>query len=224
MSANPAVFELERAERSRARGPRVGPCSLRVDAGRLCVLVGPSGSGKSTLLALLAGVEAADGGRVLWQGIERTSASQSELALARLGRIGIVGQSFALLEHLPLWQAVSIAGVPQGSSRARMRERAEAALERLGLSAHIAQRRPRELSGGERQRAALARALLSAGVGLIADEPTSNQDPVHAARIVQVLLEERSRGCAVVVATHDPELIRVADQRLELRPLAEPRS
>jgi len=215
VSAAP-VFELLAVERQRPRAPVVGPYSLAAMAGSLCVLVGPSGSGKSTLLALLAGVEPADRGRVLWQGVERTHASQSVLALARRGRIGIVGQGFALLEHLPLWQGVAVALVAQGVARGEQKRRALAALERVGLEARLAERRPRQLSGGERQRAALARALLSSSVGLIADEPTSNQDEESAARLLEVLREERARGVALVVATHDPGLERMADARLVL--------
>jgi len=218
MRAGAPVFELVAVERHRPRAPVVGPFSLQAEAGSLCVLEGPSGAGKSTLLALLAGVETADRGRVLWQGIDMTHAAQSALSLARRGRIGIVGQGFALLEHLPLWQSVAVACVPLGVARAEQRRRALAALERMGVDAPLALRLPRELSGGERQRAALACALISANVGLIADEPTSNQDAANAARVVQVLRELRAQGCALVVSSHDPELLRSADQRLVLPP------
>jgi len=218
MSANAAVFELLEVERQRPRAPLVGPFSLRVEPGCLFVLQGPSGSGKSTLLALLAGVESADRGRVLWQGSDMTRAAQSTLALARRGRIGIVGQAFALLEHLPLWQAVAVSGVPQGLRRAQQRRLALGALERVGVDAALALRLPRELSGGERQRAALACALLSARVGLIADEPTSNQDALNAARVVAVLRELREQGCALVLSSHDPQLQGCADRRLLLPP------
>jgi ABC-type lipoprotein export system ATPase subunit len=179
-------------------------------------LLGPSGAGKSSLLALLLGIEAPDRGRVLWRGVDMTRAAQSSWAVARRGQIGIVGQSFALLEQLPVWQGAAIALVPQGVSRAEQRKRSHAALERVGISAALAQRLPRELSGGERQRVALARALLSAKTALVADEPSSNQDAQSARWIVQALCEEQARGCAVVLATHDPQLESFADQRLQL--------
>lgn len=218
MNAVAPVFELVQVERHRARAPVVGPFSLQAQPGCLFVLQGPSGSGKSTLLALLAGVETADRGRVLWQGMDMTHASQSTLALARRGRIGVIGQSYSLLEHLPLWQAVAVACVPQGVRCAQQRRLAYGALERVGLDAQLALRLPRELSGGERQRAALACALISARTGLIADEPTSNQDGVNAARVLSVLRELREQGCALVLSSHDPKLQGCADRRLVLPP------
>ena len=217
MSNASPVFELEGALRRRPRSPAIGPFSLAVTPGSLCALLGPSGSGKSTLLALLAGIEVVDSGRVRWSGVDVTHASQSALALARRGRIGIVGQGFALLEHLPLWQGVAIGCVVQGIGRAEQQRRAHAELERVGISAALAQRLPRELSGGERQRAAVARALISAQVGLIADEPTSNQDPANAQLVLLALSEAKARGCAVIVSTHDLQLERLADQRIALR-------
>ncbi len=216
MSASDPVFELVDVERARARAPLVGPISLRVHAAELCALLGPSGSGKSTLLALLAGVERADRGRVLCCGQDVTRASESDLALLRRGRIGVVGQSFLLQEHLPLWQGVAIPLALLGVARKERRARAHLELESLGIRASLAERLPAQLSGGERQRAALACALLSAEVGLIADEPTSNQDADTAELVVNALLARVARGLALIVATHDPRLESAANQRLRL--------
>ncbi|HUR29735.1 MAG TPA: ATP-binding cassette domain-containing protein [Planctomycetota bacterium] len=211
-----SVLELDGAERRRAGAPVIGPVALRLRRGGVCALLGPSGSGKSTVLALLAGVESADAGRVLWQGRDVTRASESSLALLRRGRIGIVGQGFSLHEHLPVWQAVSIGLVPLGVERAARRARAVELLETLAIPARLAARMPAELSGGERQRAALARALLCAEVALIADEPTSNQDPASAELVVSALLAHAARGVALAVATHDPRLEKAADQQIRL--------
>ncbi len=189
---------------------------MRVHAGELCALLGPSGSGKSTLLALLAGVERADRGRVLCCGGDITGASESDLALLRRGRIGVVGQSFSLHEHLPLWRGVAIPLALLGVARKEQRARALVELESLGIRASLAERLPAQLSGGERQRAALACALLSAQVGLIVDEPTSNQDADTAQLVVDVLQARVARGLALIVATHDPRLEAVANQCLRL--------
>jgi putative ABC transport system ATP-binding protein len=216
MNAPESVLELVDAERQRSGAPVIGPIALSLRRGGVCALLGPSGSGKSTVLALLAGVEAADAGRVLWQGRDVTRASESSLALLRRGRIGIVGQSFSLHEHLPVWQAVSIGLVPQGVARASCRKRAVELLETLAIPARLSARMPAELSGGERQRAALARALLCAEIALIADEPTSNQDDASAKLVVDALLAHAARGVALAVATHDPRLADAADERLRL--------
>ncbi len=216
MSAASPIFELVEVQRARARAPLVGPHSLQVNAGSLCTLLGPSGSGKSTLLALLAGVERADRGRVLCCGHDISDASESDLALLRRGGIGVVGQSFLLQEHLPLWQGVALPLAIRGLARSEQRRRALLELESLGIAASLAERLPAQLSGGERQRAALACALLSAEIGLIADEPTSNQDADTAEIVVNVLLARVARGLALIVATHDPRLEAAATQYLRL--------
>ena len=216
MSDTKPVFELVQVERRRARAPVVGPVSVSIESSSVCALLGPSGSGKSTLLALLGGVEAPDAGRVLWSGRDVTHASQSALSLLRRGRIGIVGQSFSLHEHLPLWQGVSIGLIVLGVARKERRARAIALLETLAIPARLADRRPAELSGGERQRAAIARALLCAEIAVIADEPTSNQDSASAELVVNALLARVAQGAALVVATHDPRLERAASQRVAL--------
>ncbi len=216
MTPGVCALELDSVERRRARAPVVGPMSLRIESASVSALLGPSGSGKSTLLALLAGVERADRGRVLWRGSDVTHASESALALLRRSKMGIVGQSFSLHEHLPLWQGVSIGLVVLGVAAKIRRARAVQLLESLAIPARLADRLPAELSGGERQRAAVARALLSAEDVLIADEPTSNQDVVSAELVVKALLARVAQGCALVVATHDPRLERAAHQRLEL--------
>lgn len=209
------VFELREASLERA-DLRIGPCSLEVRAGECVALTGPSGSGKSTLLALAAGVEAAHSGRVLWSGVDVTGASESTLAQLRRGRIGVMGQEHALLDHLPLWRGVSIGDVLRGEGAVAMRARAIRALAVLGLSESAADRRPARLSGGERQRAALARALLVGGVGLILDEPTSNLDLSSAKRVIEAVEAARARGVAVLLATHDERLLELAQRRVPL--------
>ncbi len=216
MNAPSAVFELDSVQRARAGAPAIGPCSLRIERGGVAALAGPSGSGKSTLLALLAGVESADRGRVLWEGRDVTRASESALALLRRGRIGVVGQSSLLLEHLPVWQGAAIGLSACGVPRRERRTRALAQLEALGIDARLGERLPAHLSGGERQRVCLARALLTAELGLILDEPTSNQDERSAELVIDALRARADRGTAMVIATHDAQLERLADQRLQL--------
>jgi len=145
-----------------------------------------------------------------------TRERESALALLRRGRIGVVGQGFGLLEHLPVWRGVAVGLIAQGIPLEEQRARAKAALAELGLDARLAERRPAELSGGERQRAAVARALLVASEALIADEPTSNQDAAAGELVVRAFAARAARGCAVVVATHDDALASLADRRLVL--------
>jgi putative ABC transport system ATP-binding protein len=177
--------------------------------------MGPSGSGKTTLLSLLGALDHPSEGQVLLDG--KVLTAFSDIALARVRRrIAFVFQDFALIPRLPLWENVTYPLVPRGVSSLERLRRAEAALERVGLSGFEG-RRPEELSGGERQRTAIARALATEPEAVIADEPTASLDPESAAAVRGALLGLRSAGATVLVATHDPALISIADLRFALR-------
>jgi len=143
--------------------------SLRVAAGETVALLGPSGSGKSSLLMLAAGLEAATSGRVTVAGTNITRLSEDKLARFRRGQIGIVFQSFHLIQTMTALENVAVplelAGVQEAFDRAR------AELMAVGLGARV-DHYPGQLSGGEQQRVALARAIAPRPAVLFADEPT----------------------------------------------------
>jgi putative ABC transport system ATP-binding protein len=198
----------------RSRPPALRDVSLAIPAGSWTVFTGPSGSGKTTLLSLLGALDRPSRGRVLFEGQDLTGFS--DLALARVRRrIGFVFQGFALTARLPLWENVTYPLVPRGVGRAARRARAEAVLDHLGLAGY-AETRPEALSGGERQRAAVARALAGEPDLLIADEPTSSLDPDSAAAVTAALHELHARGGTVLVATHDPQLVAMAQRAYAL--------
>ncbi|MFC7879973.1 ABC transporter ATP-binding protein [Isoptericola sp. NPDC057391] len=202
--------------------------SVEVGAGELVVVVGPSGSGKSTLLHLLGGLDRPTTGTVhlgadpAAQGpgaVERElgGLGEDELHAVRRTEIGFVFQSFGLI---PVLSAAENVEVPLRLARVDAAERAARvaeALEAVGLEDH-AEQRPYELSGGQQQRVGVARALVARPRVLLADEPTGQLDSTTAARVMALLRDlVHSRGVAAVVATHDPELVAMADRVLVVR-------
>jgi ABC-type lipoprotein export system ATPase subunit len=193
---------------------------LTIQGGDWLAVVGPSGSGKSTLLNILGCLDRPTGGSYFIDGIDAGSLTEEERASLRARRIGFVFQTFHLLGHRTAIENVMLAEVYSGGERAGRRERALAALERVGMS----QRRdhmPTKLSGGEQQRVAIARALLGSPALLLCDEPTGNLDTVNTASVMSLFRELGEDGLTLVVITHDEDvaahakrIVRIVDGRL----------
>ncbi|MEK0447334.1 MAG: lipoprotein releasing transporter ATP-binding protein [Verrucomicrobiota bacterium] len=190
---------------------------LEIRRGEAVFLCGASGSGKTTLLYTLAGLEKPERGRVILDGEVLYSRGDAAEARRRNRSIGFVFQGYFLLPELTALENVLVPCMIGGRGRAAERERAEAALERVGLAERL-HHLPAELSGGEQQRVAIARAMINSPTVLFADEPTGNLDSRTGASIVELLLglvREESR--TLVVVTHDPLLAQRGDRRLEIR-------
>ncbi|MGR6913824.1 ABC transporter ATP-binding protein [[Actinomadura] parvosata] len=188
---------------------------LRVDRGDYLAIVGPSGSGKSTLLNVLGLLDRPTSGSYLLDGTETTTLRDGARTRLRGDRIGFVFQSFHLLPHRSVVENVMLAEVYGGRKRRGRRERALAALERVGLG-HRAGFLPGRLSGGERQRAAIARALLGAPSLLLCDEPTGNLDSRNTEAVLDLFGELREQGLTIVVITHEQEVSERAGRRVRI--------
>ena len=191
--------------------------SLSVRAAELCVVHGRSGSGKTTLLNMIGGLDRPTAGRVQVGDVEVSSLPEERLVDYRRETVGFIFQSFGLI---PILTAAENVEIPLRLRRLAPASRTERAHELLRL-VDLADRmnhRPQELSGGEQQRVAIARALANEPRLLVADEPTAQLDSQRA-RIVMGVLRKLvdDHGVAVIVATHDPILIGMGDQALELR-------
>lgn len=188
---------------------------LEIAPGEYLALEGPSGSGKSTLLAGIGLLEAFDGGEYLLDGRDVARLPDAAAARLRNRHFGFVFQHFHLLPHLSAWENVARPLLYAGVPTRQRRERALAALERLGL-AHRAGHRPAQLSGGEQQRVAVARALVNDPAVVLADEPTASLPPTQREAVLAVLEELNRAGTTLVVITHDEAVARRARRRLRL--------
>jgi putative ABC transport system ATP-binding protein len=188
--------------------------SLTIPQGSCVVLTGPSGSGKTTLLALLGALERPTHGQVIFK--DRELGSFSDVALARVRRqMGFIFQDFSLIPGLPVWENITYPLIPRGVPRAERYRRAQSLLSRLGMPEKLTMR-PGELSGGEQQRVAVARALAGNPEVLLADEPTSQLDPVAAGELRALVREIHGGGVTVVLSSHDPQLVALGTTVWEL--------
>nr|WP_242059992.1 ABC transporter ATP-binding protein [Oscillatoria sp. FACHB-1407] len=186
--------------------------NLEVNSGDIQLLMGPSGSGKTTLLSILGGILTPTAGSVRLLGQEITHMSRAQLAKFRLQNIGFIFQGFNLFPALTAIENVEVALTMKG-----MRDRVahlEAAnlLEQVGL-ADKAKNLPSELSGGQKQRVAIARALAGSPSLIMADEPTAALDSQSGHAVIDLLRRlAKEGGHTVLMVTHDPRIIDVADR------------
>jgi putative ABC transport system ATP-binding protein len=219
-----AVLRFEAATRAYPQGETLAygirDLSLEFGAGEFTAVVGPSGSGKSTLQHLGAGYDRPSSGKVFLMGRDLGDYGDRELARLRNRSIGFVFQSFNLL---PVLSAVENVAYPallypsRSEGRAAVEARAAELLDRVGLSGK-ASKRPHQLSGGERQRVAVARALMNRPALVFADEPTANLDHATGSAILDLLESLNAEaGATLVLATHDPEVMRRARRIVALK-------
>jgi putative ABC transport system ATP-binding protein len=149
-------------------------------------------------------------------GEDVSTMSEDQLADVRNRRIGFVFQQFNLLPSLPAWRNVEIPLMYAGVPRAQRRERALAALDRVGLAERAAHK-PGELSGGQQQRVAVARALVGTPDLILADEPTGNLDSVSSRDVLALLAELHAAGRTIVLITHEPDVAAAAGRMIRIR-------
>lgn len=185
---------------------------LEINEGDVHLLMGPSGSGKTTLLSILAGILTPTSGSVYLLGQEITRMSRSKLAQFRLENIGFIFQGFNLFPALTAAENIALSLTMKGVKERVAKQEAVYLLEQVGL-ADKAQSLPRDLSGGQKQRVAIARALAGRPALIMADEPTAALDS-HSGHLVIDLLRKLAKegGHSVLMVTHDPRIIDVADR------------
>ena len=190
--------------------------SLTVPAGVMVALKGRSGSGKTTLLNILGALDEPTEGVVKLKGREITGLSEAERSRIRRREFGLVFQSFGLIPLMSAYENVEFGlRIASGTTKGN-RETAERALERVGMLDRM-KHRPMELSGGEQQRVAIARAIAHEPALLIADEPTAELDSKMAMQVMRVFRDLVHRSAmTVVLTTHDPGIMELADQVIAL--------
>ena len=186
--------------------------SLHIAAGEWVALMGPSGSGKTTLVNILGGLDTLTSGRVGVDGVDLGPLSEQELVRYRAEKVGFVFQQFHLVPYLNALENVMLAQYFHSTTDER---EAAQALERMGLGDRLTHL-PAQLSGGEQQRVAIARALINQPKLILADEPTGNLDEANEQIVINLFRELHRAGRTIVMVTHDPDIARQADRRIEL--------
>ena len=186
--------------------------SFTIEDGEFVFLVGPSGSGKSTIIKLLTGEVIPTAGRVMVNGFSMSRISDRQIPYMRR-TIGVIFQDFRLIPKKTVFDNLSLAMRAVGATPRDIRTRIPYVLELVGLKG-MEDRYPDELSGGEQQRVAIARALVNNPSTIVADEPTGNLDPNRSLEIMTLLERINALGTAVVVVTHERDLVNHFDKRV----------
>lgn len=196
--------------------PALRDVDLTVEPGAFIAVVGPSGSGKTTLLQCLSGLDDIDAGSVTVAGEDVHRLSEDRRSAQRARLMGFVFQSLNLLPVFSALENVELPLMIGGVPSAEARDRAETALDRVGLS-HRHEHRPAELSGGEQQRVAVARALVTRPALVWADEPTGSLDTATAREVLDLLSGLNAEGMTLMLITHDPEVAARAGRIIGMR-------
>ena len=220
-AASPPLIRLENLTKSYTEGKQsrtiLDNINVTFNTGEFILLLGQSGSGKSTLLNLISGIDAPDHGDIFVNNLAINQLTERDRTLFRREHIGFIFQFFNLIPTLTVLENVSLAVQLNGGVTKAREQGIEALLEQVGLS-HRQHAFPDRLSGGEQQRVAILRAIAHNPTLLLADEPTGNLDEETGHTILQLLLNlTRQTNQTLVMATHNPEIIPLADKVYRLK-------
>ena len=190
--------------------------SLHIDDKEFVSIIGPSGSGKSTLMNMLGCLDVPTRGSYTLDGYNVGSKTDDELAAIRNEKIGFVFQGFNLLPKLSAIENVELPLIYQGVSSKERRERAQKALESVGLGDRV-NHKPTELSGGQQQRVAIARALVTNPPIILGDEPTGNLDSKSGKEVMEIFKEIHKKGNTIILITHDADVAAQAERIVRIQ-------
>jgi putative ABC transport system ATP-binding protein len=191
--------------------------NVTIEKGEFIAIMGPSGSGKSTLMNMIGCLDTPTTGRYALDGIEVASLDDNELSAVRAQKLGFVFQQYMLLPRQTALSNVEMPLVYRGIPATERRQRAEIALEIVGMGNRM-DHRPNELSGGQQQRVAIARALAGSPAVILADEPTGALDTNTSEEIMYTLRQlNREQGLTIIIVTHEADVANYADRIVTIR-------
>jgi len=189
---------------------------LSISKGEFTAIMGPSGSGKSTFMNILGCLDRMDDGKYILNGQDVSNLTDNELARVRNKEIGFVFQAFNLLPRMTVLENVELPMVYAGVPHKERRERALAALSKVGLSDRV-KHRPNEISGGQKQRVAIARAIVNNPNVIMADEPTGNLDTKSSIEIMKIFEDLNKEGTTIIMVTHEQDIAQHAKRIVKFR-------
>ena len=190
--------------------------SIRIERGEYVAFMGPSGSGKSTLMNIIGCLDTPTGGQYVLNGNDVSNMTDNELAEVRNKEIGFVFQTFNLLPRQTSLDNVALPLIYAGYNKSSRQEKAQKALESVGLG-NRGSHKPNELSGGQRQRVAIARALINDPSIILADEPTGNLDTKTSYEIMELFENLHAKGNTIIMVTHEEDIAKYAHRIVRLR-------
>ena len=214
------VFELKNIYKDYLQGKEAVPVlkdiSLDVSEGEYVAIMGPSGSGKSTLMNIIGCLDKQTKGSFVFDGCDIMQSKDRKLSEIRNKKIGFVFQNFNLLPRQSALENVELPLLYAGVGKRERRQRAKAALEKVGLAQRM-MFKPTQLSGGQKQRVAIARAIVNNPKLLLADEPTGALDTKSGDQVMELFKELNDDGVTIVMITHEPDIARCAKRIMYIR-------
>lgn len=214
------VFELKNIYKDYLQGKEAVPVlkdiSLEVSEGEYVAIMGPSGSGKSTLMNIIGCLDKQTKGSFVFDCCDIMQAKDRKLSEIRNKKIGFVFQNFNLLPRQSALENVELPLLYAGVGKRERRQRAKAALEKVGLAQRM-MFKPTQLSGGQKQRVAIARAIVNNPKLLLADEPTGALDTKSGDQVMELFKELNDDGVTIVMITHEPDIARCAKRIMYIR-------
>ncbi|GAB3537989.1 ABC transporter ATP-binding protein [Pontibacter brevis] len=190
--------------------------SIKISKGEYVAFMGPSGSGKSTFMNIIGCLDTPTGGTYILNGNDVSNMTDNELAEVRNKEIGFVFQTFNLLPRQTSLENVALPLIYAGYGKSQREEKAQRALESVGLGTR-GKHKPNELSGGQRQRVAIARALINNPSIILADEPTGNLDSKTSYEIMELFEDLHNKGNTIIMVTHEEDIAKYAHRIVRMR-------
>ncbi|HEM6219537.1 TPA: ABC transporter ATP-binding protein [Streptococcus suis] len=208
------MIEIQGLKKSFQQRVIFSDLNMKLEKGKIYALIGKSGSGKTTLLNMLAKLEAADGGRIMYQGQDLSTLSSQVFFRQEMGYLF---QHFGLLENQSIRENLDLGFVGQKLSKTERLQRQLVAMEQVNLGYLDVNKPVYTLSGGEAQRVALAKLILKNPPLILADEPTAALDPKNSEEVMQLLTELKNDKRVIVIATHNPAIWEKADVVIDMK-------